>query len=350
MKKYYFYKKDKRDYVPVLDEKLNLLAKKKLENFLNDSQTLKIPEKYKKLNGSLALFNSSGNLDKATALFITSEQTTFELSNRLNELTAKEWLTETVSVFSQKGLGAGSNEALIEKQHPAPFSFQDVARLIKFFSKSGEKVLDPFCGVGSTLKACAFENRIGYGIELNKKYAELSKERVKIEVPNELEFKKKQKVIQGDSLKEIKKFKDEEFDLIVTSPPYWNILETVDHKVKNTRVKNNLDVKYSENNLDLANIKDYDTFIATLSNFFISCDRILKPKKYLCIIVSDFRKKDKYHIFHSDLANAIEKSGKFQLKGIRILYQRHKGIYPYGYPFTFVPNMHHQNVLILQKK
>ena len=350
MKKYYFYKKDKRDYVPVLDEKINKLAKKKLDSFLQDTETLKIPEKYKKLNGSLALFNSAGNLDKATSLFIIDEQTTFDLSNRLNELTAKEWLSETVTVFSQKGLGAGSNDALIEKQHPAPFSFQDVARFIKFFSKSGDKILDPFCGVASTLKACAFDNRIGYGIELNKKYAELSKERIKLEVPDEFEYKKQQKVIQGDSIKEIKKFKDEYFDFIITSPPYWNILETVDHKVKNTRVKNNLDVKYSENNLDLANIPSYDKFISTLSDFFISCERVLKPNKHMCIIVSDFRKKDKYHIFHSDLANAIEKSGKFQLKGIRILYQRHKGIYPYGYPFTFVPNMHHQNVLIFQKK
>ncbi len=57
----------------------------------------------------------------------------------------------------------------------------------------------------------------------------------------------------------------------------------------------------------------------------------------------------KYYVFHSDLSNAIEKLGKFKLKGIRILHQRHKSIYPYGYPFTFVPNMHHQNVLIFQK-
>ena len=71
--------------------------------------------------------------------------------NTLNELTAREWISETVSVWRQKGLGKGHPDTQIEKQHPAPFSYTDVARLIRFFSKSGQTVLDPFVGIGSTL-------------------------------------------------------------------------------------------------------------------------------------------------------------------------------------------------------
>src|SRR3990172_6509123 len=93
--------------------------------------------------------------------------------NRLNDLSAKEWIPETISVWVQRGLGKGHEHAQIEKQHPAPFSFQDVARLIRFFSKSGETILDPFVGVGSALKAAAIEGRKGVGIELKKKYADL---------------------------------------------------------------------------------------------------------------------------------------------------------------------------------
>ena len=87
-----------------------------------------------------------------------------------------------------------------------------------------------------------------------------------------------------------------------------------------------------------------------LSSLFDSCSRVLKSEKYMCVIVSDFRKKDRYYIFHADLANEIEKRNHFKLKGIRILYQRHKSIYPYGYPYSFVPNVHHQNVLIFQNQ
>ena len=62
-------------------------------------------------------------------------------------------MSESVSVWTQKGLGAKRTDAQIEREHPAPFSFTDVARLIRLFTKRGMTVLDPFVGVGSTLEA-----------------------------------------------------------------------------------------------------------------------------------------------------------------------------------------------------
>lgn len=267
--------------------------------------------------------------------------------NQLNDLNATDWIKNTVSVFVQKGLGSKHPDTKIEKQHPAPFSFQDVGRLIRFFTKKNQRVLDPFCGIGSTLKACALSDREGVGIEIVKKYVDLTKERLKTEVENQLFANKKQHIIHGDALKKIKKFKSNEFDFIVTSPPYWSILnKKADHKVKKERVANNLDTKYSEMKEDLGNIEDYDDFLKVLSGFFNDCSRILKPKKYLVIIVSDFRHKSKYYTFHSDLAKLLEK--KYTLKGMTILYQNKKKVYPYGYPFSYVPNIHHQYILILQ--
>src|SRR5688572_11172188 len=46
--------------------------------------------------------------------------------NTLNDLSGAEWLPETKSFFFQKGLGSKHPHAQIERQHPAPFSFQDV--------------------------------------------------------------------------------------------------------------------------------------------------------------------------------------------------------------------------------
>jgi len=270
------------------------------------------------------------------------------LVNKLNDLTASEWVKETVSVFIQRGLGAGHKDAQIEKQHPAPYSFQDVSRLINFFTKKNQKVLDPFAGIGSTLKACAVTDRQGVGIELVHKYVELTKKRLNTELRG-LFDNKNQEIIEGNALKLISDFKDDSFDFIVTSPPYWNILnKKADHKVKE-RVYKKLDTKYSNFEEDLGNIPDYDEFIRVLSKFFNKCSRILKPKKHMCIVVSDFRNKDKYYMFHSDLANKLEKEN-FQLKGIIILYQSRKKIFPYGYPYSYVPNIHHQYILILQNK
>jgi len=266
--------------------------------------------------------------------------------NKLNVLTAREWIPETVTVWTQRGLGAGHPDAQIERQHPAPFSFTDVSRLIKLFSKPGDVVLDPFNGIGSTLKACAIEGRSGVGIELNPKYVKLTKERLKKEVESS---SCKQRVIQGDSRVVLDELEQESIDFVVTSPPYWNILHKVDHKAKQERQSHDLDTKYSDNKKDLGNIDDYSDFLQQLGVILGKCGRALKPRKYMAVIVSDFRDKSKFIMFHSDLAVELAKYN-LELRGLKVLYQRHKKIFPYGYPYAYVPNIHHQYILILQNE
>lgn len=53
-------------------------------------------------------------------------------------------------------------------------------------------------------------------------------------------------------------------------------------------------------------------------------------------------------MLHADLAREMEARG-FTLKGISILYQRHKRVFPYGFPYSYVPNLHHQYIVILEK-
>lgn len=266
--------------------------------------------------------------------------------NQLNDLSATEWVQETVSVWNQKGLGAKHPDTKIERQHPAPFSFTDVSRLIKFFTKKDNLVLDPFLGVGSTLKACALEKRKGIGIELNPFFVKLSKQRLR----NETDGKnfKDQEIIKGDSRDQMLKIKSDTIDFVVTSPPYWNILKKIDHKVKQERLAKDLMKDYGNMKKDLSNISSYESFLKELMVIFKECFRVLKNGKYICVIVSDFRNKSKYHMFHADLMNRLELEG-FQSKGLTILYQRHKRIFPYGYPYAFVPNIHNQFILILQK-
>lgn len=270
--------------------------------------------------------------------------------NSLNDLTAREWLPETISVWNQRGLGAGHKDALIEREHPAPFSFTDVARLISFFTKRGGAVLDPFVGVGSTLKACALTERIGVGIELSPRYAKLAKKRLDVEIsPEKSHWAKRQQVLTGDARKLIRTLPENSVDFIVTSPPYWNILHKKDHKANQERVANNLDTQYSNDERDLGNIADYGQFIQTLAELLGAGSVCLKPSKYMAVIVSDFRDKSKYVMFHADLANSLAEYG-LHLRGLTVLYQRHKRIFPYGYPYAFVPNIHNQFILILQNE
>src|SRR3990170_685315 len=103
--------------------------------------------------------------------------------NKLNDLSAKEWLQLSRSWWFQKGLGKNHPHAAIEVQHPAPFSFRDVQKLIRQFTKPGMTVLDPFCGVASALKAAALCGRNGIGIDVSSKWVRLGKLRLRQELP-----------------------------------------------------------------------------------------------------------------------------------------------------------------------
>lgn len=209
---------------------------------------------------------------------------TVDPRNALNELTSTEWRPETISVWNQRGLGANHPDAQIERQHTAPISFTDVSRLVRFFTKSGDVVLDPFVGVGSTLKACAVEGRNGIGFELNPRYAELAEERLRVEVKDMFSSLVTQDVRVGDARELIKNVPDNSLDLVVTSPPYWNILHKIDHKAKQEREVHDLDTKYSEDERDLGNIHEYEVSLEGLASILGSCGRALKPKKHMAVI------------------------------------------------------------------
>lgn len=274
--------------------------------------------------------------------------------NTLNDLTGKDWLPETKSFFYQKGLGANSPEAQIEKLHPAPYSFQDIGHLVRFFTKQGMRVLDPFGGVGSTAKACEVDGRVCTSIELSEHWHELSIQRLETEVGAGTSAH--HNFINGDSCEELLKLETSSFDFMVTSPPYWGILNKQDQKVKKNRVANNLETKYSESDKDLGNVDNYEEFLDILVNkVFLQCARTLKYGKYMALVVSDFRDKSEYISFHSDLIQKLNKAtipegGVLRLQGTKILLQNHKSLLPYGYPFAYVENIHHQYILIFKKE
>lgn len=273
--------------------------------------------------------------------------------NKLNDLTNKEWMITSKSVWISM---PGPRDEL-KFQHPATFAESDITKLLKFFTKEKQRVLDPLVGVGSALIACRDNNRYGYGIELIPKWADIARLRLG-QAQMQLDFERKedlfkalpQKILIGDSKKVLRKFKDEYFQFIVTSPPYWNILQKdKDHKAKRERVSKGVDTKYSTLEEDLGNTKTYSLFLKKLQVIFKECYRVLESKKYMAVIVTDFKHKSRYYSYHSDLADNITEVG-FSHEGVIILVQDNKNLYPYGIPYAYVPNINHQYILIFRKK
>lgn len=64
------------------------------------------------------------------------------------------------------------------RTHPAPYPEELPRRVIKFFSFVGQTVLDPFLGSGTTMKVASKLGRNSIGIELNRKFVEMARNRV----------------------------------------------------------------------------------------------------------------------------------------------------------------------------
>ncbi|MDU4244092.1 MAG: DNA methyltransferase, partial [Varibaculum cambriense] len=315
-----------------------------LEEYLANSRDIPAPQN-----------PSRAQAEEPKAKPVVEEAPKVDPRNKLNDLTGAEWMPLTKSFTYQKGLGSKHPHAQIERQHPAPFSFQDISQLISFFTKEGMVVLDPFGGVGSTAKAAAVIGRKAISIELQKQWHDLAIERLEVEVA--AGAASEHRFINQDSREALWDLEPECVDFVVTSPPYWSILnKRADHKVKKERLANDLATNYSDSDpKDLANISDYAEFLdALVSDFMLPSARALRTSKYLCMVVSDFRHKSEFVSFHSDLIQRLNEAevpdgGKITLQGVKVLLQNHKSLLPYGYPFAYVENIHHQYILIFRK-
>ena len=339
--KNYFYYKEKKHVTPVLDQEKNKLAKKKLDQILKTKKDL-IPEHFLERWSEVALYNPGGNVENANAILINPEEGAYDLSNPLNELTGKEWVKFTCSWFIfnalQKDLKEEREISPNTQDHPATYSPTMIEDFVKFFTKKGENVLDPFCGIGSTLVACKRTGRIGYGIELNKKYYELSLKRTP-------EFKKN---IFNENAEHIKKLDLPKMAFSISSPPYWNVLNRSTKDFKTKRTKNGFDVNYSEHEEDLGNVENYEVFLERTAKIYFDIYDLLKDGGYLVIIVKNVKKEGTLYPLAWDLARILSK--KYQLKDEKIWIQDKVGLAPYGYPAAWTSNILHHYCLIFQKK
>ena len=135
----------------------------------------------------------------------------YDLANQINDLTGKEWVYATKSVIP-KGFPP-SFQLKLRNKHGGQKPPELCESLIRTFTKEGETVLDPFCGVGGTLIGCHLSDRKGIGIEINKEWID-----VYHNICN-LEYLKSKEIIHGDSREILKNFIDdkrEKFDFILT--------------------------------------------------------------------------------------------------------------------------------------
>ena len=262
-------------------------------------------------------------------------------SNKLNNLTNKEWLKFQKSWFIHNPPPRKKGVLV----HPAKFPETMAQEFIEFFTKKGETVLDPMAGTGSTLVASLRAGRNSYGIELNPKYARIAKQIIEDErksLGDSIENLKSE-VVHGDA-RLSSNYHLPIIDYVLTSPPYWDMLRAKGAETqKKRRGSNGLDVHYSDDPSDIGNIRDYEKFVEGLVEIYKGLKPILREKAYITIIVKNVKKGGRIYPLAWDLARKLGEI--YTLKDEKIWVQDNQRLAPFGLGSAWVSNTFHHYCL-----
>jgi DNA modification methylase len=291
-------------------------------------------------------------------------------SNALNELSGEEWLYFTKSVLTT-AYPSELGHAL-RRRHGANKPPRLMARLIEFFTRSGELVLDPFAGVGGTLLGAAIARgpRRAIGFELDPRWAAIYAEVVDTLLaeawglgpqladlgpsdpggprafdPSGCEMR------VGDALRLLPDLADCSVDFAVTDPPYTVQLPLTMAGGKLAEEHANRRTGYamvSDDPADLANAASHEAYLDAMRAVFTELHRVLRPGRYAAFIVRDAYIEGRYRFTAAELSDRAATVGLVP-KGDIVWYQAGSRLRPYGYPHVFVPNIVHQHVVVLQR-
>lgn len=261
-----------------------------------------------------------------------------ERRSRMNGLDVRTWMRFTRSWFIHNP----PPRSRAQLQHPAKFPEAVAQSSIEFFTAPGERVLDPFAGVGSSVAAAAAAGRHGLGIELSPEFHALATGRPDLGPDG--------RILHGDARNAVQLLAQvgvHQVEYIVTSPPYWDMLRqgrgNVD-SAQRKRDRSGLKTAYSEDPQDLGNIADYDAFLEALAAIFDDLRTVLAPRRYLTIIIQNVRVPGgEVKPLAWDLTRLLSRTYTF--KGERLWLQDNKPLGCWGWPSEFVTNVHHHYCL-----
>ncbi|UTF55090.1 DNA methyltransferase [Natronosalvus rutilus] len=311
----------------------------------------------------------------------------YDERNRLNDLTGREWKFATKSVIPEAYPPDLQHD--LRSEHGGQKPPQLCADLVGRFSKAGETVLDPFAGVGGTLlgaSLCEHEGtglREAIGFERNPRWIEVYETALERENEERRERGESplaaQDVREGDCADLIENLPENSVDLLLTDVPYWDMDEREQTRNRRATRESKLGA-FDTNDGDAvdADADDGDDddvggresgsneegendaqhadssgqskadWLAEMGDRFARFARVVRPGRYAVVFIGDMYREQSYAFLAADLARAIQDAAPMTLAANLIWYDPSKDLHVYGYPFSFVPSMVHQNVLVFR--
>jgi DNA modification methylase len=224
-----------------------------------------------------------------------------------------------------------------QENHPARFIPQVPEKFIKLFSHKGETVLDPFCGSGTTNVVALQLKRSSIGIDVNRRSVEMTYERLRATARNlfaDDEAPTHHRVVHGSCLEVLPLIPAGTIDLIVTSPPYFDVVDYGDDHPE-----------------QWGNIHDYGEFLKRMEAAFAEMKRVLKPGGWMVVVTQDVFKSYAKCPIHADYIFICRDKLGFEVWSTQVYILNYStgGRLVYGYPSSYYPKNDHEFIVVFRK-
>jgi DNA modification methylase len=268
----------------------------------------------------------------------------YSADNRLNDLTGREWLYWTRSVINRP-YPANCQHAL-RRTHGGQKPPDLCADLIRVFSKRGQRVLDPFMGVGGVLLGAAQAERNAVGVEINPRWIEIYRDVCRREGLVEMT------TWAGDAGTMLERIAGP-FDLVFTDVPYWNMDVARRSKGSYKRVGERARPAPATRLGEFGSASGYPDkacWLEAMERVFRLAAARLKTGGYLLSFIGDMYVAGAYHALSAELAAMLSGIEPLVWQANLIWYDVSKKLHIYGYRYRYIPSLVHQNVLVFRKQ
>jgi 16S rRNA G966 N2-methylase RsmD len=190
---------------------------------------------------------------------------------KINDIDMSQWKSlNDVWTDSLWIIPTRDNSGAHDGHYHGNFVPQIVHQLLTRYTKTGDFVLDPFSGSGTTLIEAQRMNRNSIGIELQPAVAAEAITRIHSENKEGLvadTFVDDSRTFDVNRILETYKIKNVQF--IIYHPPYWDI------------------IKFSEDKADLSNSSTLDEFIENFKKVVRNTSSILEKGRYCAVVIGD---------------------------------------------------------------
>lgn len=179
------------------------------------------------------------------------------------------------------------------------FPFDLAQKILRFYSTKNDVIFDPFSGHLTRWYCCYLNDRHYFGYDISKLFFEKNSKILKNLISQSLSQSKPKINLYNKDSRHLH-FPNNSFDLIFTSPPYYDL------------------EFYGDEQGQLGNCKDYISFLDDMRQIVSECYRVLKPDKFIVFNVNDFVKEGIFYPYHCDIIRIFEDIG-FKLHDVVIV-------------------------------